>query len=158
MDTTLITSHDLRFWSPVYFSVLLKGTQAGSCYRTGNCCIKTARAISVSNSGHHRGQPSSLRGFMNYLVSPSCWTTGAQAGGKLGNSEGQREESLSDAFALWIMNGSGRSTHYNRNCLIINYAQSMSKRTSSECLMYANFSWTLSGYFVISTCQQGTQA
>lgn len=73
--------------------------------------------------------------------------------------EGQEEKkSLSDAFALWIMNSSRRSTHYNCNRLIINYAQSMSKRTSSECLMRGNSDWTLSWHFVISTCQQGAQA
>lgn len=67
-------------------------------------------------------------------------------------------KSLSDAFALWIMNSSRRSTHYNWNRLIINYAQSMSKRTSSECLMRGNSDWTLSWHFIISTCQQGAQA
>lgn len=72
--------------------------------------------------------------------------------------KGKRKKSLSDAFALWIMNSSRRSTHYNWNRLIINYAQSMSKRTSSECLMCGNSDWTLSWHFVISTCQQGAQA
>lgn len=72
--------------------------------------------------------------------------------------KGNRKKSLSDAFALWIMNSSRRSTHYNWNRLIINYAQSMSKRTSSECLMCGNSDWTLSWHFVISTCQQGAQA
>lgn len=74
------------------------------------------------------------------------------------NGEGQQEKSLSDAFAWWIMNSSRRSTHYNWNRLIINYAQSMSKRTSSECLMCGNSNWTLPWHFVISTCQQGAQA
>lgn len=151
VDTTLTKSLDLRFWFRISFSPAT-GTQAGS----RQLFYKTATADHFSKQfwSPWRAVSKSQR-FQELPGQPLLLNISRQHAREQRRTTGRK---LSDAFAWWIMNSSGRSTHYNGNYLIINYAQSMSKRTSSECLMYANSNWTLSGYFVISTCQQGTQA